>query len=247
MNRRTLLGVWAHPDDEAYLSAGLMPNTPRAATESSSSPPRSASTAPTTQRRGLRPGSPRTGTANSAAASPTLGVHDHHLLGFEDGDCQRRDGTDLIARYITDLEPDLIVTFGPDGMTGHPDHRAVSRWTTRGMDAQRAPTRELWYATVTTDFHQRWGPVNAHVGLWADQPEPPCTQRDELCHSITLADDQLDAKVAALRAHHSQSAPLANLIGARAYRNWWSTESFRCAGTIAESPRHHTLLEGATR
>ena len=24
MSRRTLLGVWAHPDDEAYMSAGLM-------------------------------------------------------------------------------------------------------------------------------------------------------------------------------------------------------------------------------
>ena len=92
-----------------------------------------------------------------------------------------------IARYIADLEPDLIVTFGPDGMTGHPDHRAVSRWTTDAW-APRAPTRDLWYATVTTDFHQRWGPVNEHVGLWADQPEPPCTQHAELCHSITLAE-----------------------------------------------------------
>ncbi len=175
-----------------------------------------------------------------------LGVHDHHVLGFEDGTCQYRDGAELISRFITDLRPDLIVTFGPDGMTGHPDHRAVSRWTTQAWRATRSDA-QLWYATVTTDFHQRWGSVNAQVGLWADQPEPPSTHYDELCYSITLAEDQLDAKVAALRAHHSQTARLANLIGAHAYRNWWSTESFRCAGTIAESPRHHTLLEDATR
>ncbi len=54
MNRRTLLGIWAHPDDEAYLSAGLMLEHTAAATESSSSPPRSENTAPTIQRRGLR-------------------------------------------------------------------------------------------------------------------------------------------------------------------------------------------------
>ena len=260
-SKRSLRWTWSRRHEPSHAAWSVGPprrrgvpvgradgsNTPRAATESSSSPPRSESTAPTTQRRGRRPGSPRAGTANFAAASPTLGVHDHHLLGFEDGDCQHRDGAELIARYITDLRPDLIVTFGPDGMTGHPDHRAVSRWTTQAWSGNA-----LRRATLVRHGHHRLPPTMGSASTRRSDsglinPSRRRTQHDELCYSITLAEDQLDAKVAALRAHHSQSAPLANLIGARAYRNWWSTESFRCAGTIAESPRHHTLLEDVTR
>ena len=110
---------------------------------------------------------------NSLAA---LDVDELHLLGYEDGGCARRDGTAAIAGVIADIEPDLIVTFGPEGMTGHPDHRAISRWTTEAWAATR-PGADLWYATVTPEFHRKWGPINDQIGLWADQPEPPCTER----------------------------------------------------------------------
>ena len=102
---------------------------------------------------------------------------------------------------IRDVRPDVIVTFGPDGMTGHLDHRAVSRWTTDAWMATGSDA-ELWYTTVTPDFHQRWGHVNAMVEFWYPGCEPPNTPHDELSHSITLTKGQLDAKVAALRAHH---------------------------------------------
>jgi LmbE family N-acetylglucosaminyl deacetylase len=246
MSGRTLLGVWAHPDDEAYLSAGLMlEHTARGdrvvvvtATLGEHGTDDPARWPPARlagrRRRELR------------RSLATLGVHDHHILGFEDGDCQHHDGAGLVARYITDLRPDVIVTFGPDGMTGHPDHRAVSRWTTHAWEATGTDA-QLWYATVTADFHERWGALNANVGLWADQPEPPCTPRDELCHSMMLTGDELDAKVAALRAHRSQTAPLAALVGAGAYRDWWATESFRAAGQRTRRPAHQPLLAGVTR
>ena len=153
---RTLLGVWAHPDDEAYLSAGLMLEyTARGdrvvivtatlgdhgTDDPVSWPPR-------------RLAACRHGELRRSLA--TLGVQEYHLLGFEDGTCDTRDGTDAIARHIVDIRPDVIVTFGPDGMTGHLDHRAVSRWTTDAWMATGSDA-ELWYTTVTPDFHQQWG------------------------------------------------------------------------------------------
>jgi LmbE family N-acetylglucosaminyl deacetylase len=223
-----LLGVWAHPDDEAYTSAGLMAEFRRrgdrvvvvTATlgEHGTSDP---TMWPPAELAAVRHAELR----NSLA---TLGVEELHLLGYEDGGCELLDGTAAIARHIADAEPDLIVTFGPDGMTGHPDHRAVSRWTTDAWLTTR-PTAELWYATVTPDFHRRWGPINDQIGLWTDQPEPPCTTAGDLARSTTLPDDLLDLKVAALAAHASQTRSLIELLGPSTYREWWRTESFRTA------------------
>jgi LmbE family N-acetylglucosaminyl deacetylase len=162
---------------------------------------------------------------NSLAA---LDVDELHLLGYEDSTCTLYDGSDEVAAVIADVEPDVIVTFGPDGMTGHPDHRAVSRWTTDAWAATR-PGADLWYATLTPEFHAEWGALNDRIGLWADQPDPPCTEPADLAYSASLLDPLLDVKVAALRAHASQTMPLIGLVGADTYREWWRTESFRHA------------------
>lgn len=226
--QRTLLGVWAHPDDEAYLSAGLMAEFRR----------RGDRVVVITATLGEH------GTSDPAAWPPrrlaarrhrelreslaVLGVDELHLLGYEDGDCSRNDGTAVIARHIAAIEPDLIVTFGPDGLTGHPDHRAISRWTTDAWAATR-PAADLWYATLSAHFHQRWGNVNDQIGLWADQPQPPCTQPADLAWHMRLPDSLADLKVAALRAHVSQTQPLIEQVGAATYREWWRAESFRRA------------------
>ena len=228
MPGRTLLGVWAHPDDEAYLSAGLMLDfvergdrvvvvtaTPgeHGTGDPQRWPPRRLAAL---RRKELR---------NSLAA---VGVHEHHVRGLEDGRCDEHDGTDAVARHIVTARPDVIVTFGPDGMTGHPDHRAVSRWTTDAW-ARTGSTADLWYATITPEFHERWNSVHELIGLWADQPQPPRTPGDELAHTLTLSGDRLDTKLAALQAHRSQTAPLSDLIGLDTFRMWWATESFRAA------------------
>ena len=44
-----------------------------------------------------------------------------------------------LKKKIEELKPDLIITFGPDGDTGHPDHRAISNITTEVI------LREGWY------------------------------------------------------------------------------------------------------
>jgi LmbE family N-acetylglucosaminyl deacetylase len=247
MSRRTLLGVWAHPDDEAYLSAGLM-------LEYTARGDRVVVITATRGEHGTA--DPRTWPPARLAAHrerelraslATLDVHELRVLGFEDGDCDRHDGRDLIRRQIDDIRPDVIVTFGPDGMTGHPDHRAVSRWTTEAW-ATSTTSSQLWYATLTPRFHERWGELNDRIGLWGDQPEPPCTAPDELCHQISLSAHQLDRKLVALAAHHSQTAPLADLIGRKSYRQWWDAETFRAAAGRMDTGSHSgPLLAEASR
>lgn len=234
---RTVLGVWAHPDDEAYLSAGLMASWRRRGD-------RVVVVTATLGEHGT--GDPLTWPPSRLgrlrerelrASLAAVGVDELRLLGYEDGRCSSEDGTWVIADVIDEVDPDLIVTFGPDGMTGHADHRAVSRWTTAARSSVK-PSAALWYATQTHAFHRRWGALNESIGLWADQPEPPCTPSIDLVLSVTLPDDLLERKMAALRAHASQTTPLREWVGDATYREWWRTESFRSAdrSAIADAP-----------
>jgi LmbE family N-acetylglucosaminyl deacetylase len=242
---RTLLGVWAHPDDEAYLSAGLMAGfrsrgervvmvTATAGERGTSDPEAWPPARLAAVRR-----------AELRASLTALGVHEHHVLDFEDGRCGERDGSGQIARLMAEVAPDLIVTFGPDGMTGHPDHRAVSAWTTTAWASAR-PEAELWYATLTPGFHRRWGALNDRAGLWAEQPEPPCTPRGGLAAELRLTDELLDAKIAALRAHASQTRALEALVGPSTFREWWRTEWFRAPGFHRHEPHGRRAREGAS-
>jgi LmbE family N-acetylglucosaminyl deacetylase len=224
----TILGVWAHPDDEAYLSAGLMALARRHGSRvvvatatlggaGTDDPDRWPPDRLTRLRR-----------CELSAALAAVGVEEHRWLGYDDGSCHQvaaDDGTAAVTALIESVQPSTIVTFGPEGMTGHADHRAVSRWTTAAWQATARRAR-LWYATLTPRFHARWGDLNDEVGLW-EGGDPPSTPSEELVTELHLGGRVLDRKVAALRAHRSQTAGLEALVGADRFREWWSVESFR--------------------
>jgi LmbE family N-acetylglucosaminyl deacetylase len=223
----TVLGIWAHPDDEAYLSAGLMALargaghrvvvvTATAGEHGISEPPRSPDELAEIRRRELQ------------ASLAAVGVTEHIFLGYRDGGCAELPDAEPVERLrqlITEVAPDTLVTFGPDGMTGHPDHRAVSRWATAAWQSVGRPGR-LLYATLTPEFHTVWGPVNQRIGVWMDGSTGPSTPSAEVALTLELRGETLAAKEAALRAQASQTAPLIAALGDDAYRRWWSYEWF---------------------
>jgi LmbE family N-acetylglucosaminyl deacetylase len=231
---RTLLGVWAHPDDEAYLSAGLMAQARRVGA-------RVVVVTATAGELGTddpvrwppeRLGALRRHELRASLAA--LDVREHMVLGMPDGGLHRLDGTRTLAGIIDAVRPDTIVTFGPDGMTGHADHQAISAWTTAAR-RMAAPHARLWYATVTADFHEEWGDVNEDIDLFGmGDGSPPCAASGELAHHVVLDDPTLDQKLVALRAHASQTAGLIEQLGVDLYREWWRTESFADADRMLE-------------
>ena len=88
------------------------------------------------------------------------------------------------------------------------------------------PEAALWYATKTPEFHREFAAVNDAIGLWNEQPKPPCTPAHD-CESLTLDGVLLDRKIAALHAHGSQTRPLIRMMGADLFRAWVRTEWFR--------------------
>jgi LmbE family N-acetylglucosaminyl deacetylase len=231
MSTGTLLGVWAHPDDEAYLSAGLMDEARRrgervvvvtatAGERGTDDPGRWPPDVLAIRRR-----------TELRAALAAVGVDELHLLGVPDGGCADVDASSRVAEIVDAVRPDTIVTFGPDGMTGHPDHRAVSAWTTAAWQWAGGGAR-LWYATLTPSFHRRWGDLNDQLGLWSYTEDPPCTDPHDLAHLLDLGGAALSRKVAALRAHASQTDGLVRRVGARTFRSWWRTEAFVDAARV---------------
>lgn len=223
----TILGVWAHPDDEAFLTAGLMLLARRAGN-------RVVCVTATLGEHGTdRPDEwppERLGPLRARehrAALQVLGVEEPIGLGYLDGTCDRIDVAAAgarLAEIIETVRPDTVVTFGPDGMTGHPDHVAVSGWTSYalGVSAHRA---RLLHATVTPEQLQQQRGTNEALGAFAPG-RPLTTPRSELALRLTLDEDVLDHKLAALRAHASQTRSLEARVGTAAYRQWQQEEAF---------------------
>jgi LmbE family N-acetylglucosaminyl deacetylase len=65
-------------------------------------------------------------------AAQTLGIHDVSLLDYQDGELDQADPNTVIAQIVTHLrrvQPDVVITFDPFGVYGHPDHIAISQFT----------------------------------------------------------------------------------------------------------------------
>ena len=128
----TILSIWAHPDDETYLAAGVMAAAvdrgqrvvcvsatagEHGTADPDAWPPARLGRCAAGRRPRRWPCSASPSTTSSAcptAPSPTT----------------TSDGLGLVGQLLDEVEPDTILTFGPDGMTFHPDHIAVHRWVT---------------------------------------------------------------------------------------------------------------------
>jgi LmbE family N-acetylglucosaminyl deacetylase len=136
---RRLMAVLAHPDDE---SLGLGGTLAKAAAEGVEVFLLTATRGDAGRYRGHRPGGPPHPGASALAgireaelraAAAVLGVRDVALLDYRDGHLDREDPRRAVAQIVTHLRrvrPDVVVTFGPDGAYGHPDHIAISQLTT---------------------------------------------------------------------------------------------------------------------
>jgi LmbE family N-acetylglucosaminyl deacetylase len=84
-------------------------------------------------------------------AARVLGVTDLVVLEHEDGmlpwiDAERLE-SDILGT-IRRLRPDVVVTFGEDGLYGHPDHIAIHERATAAVAALGADAPALYYVTM---------------------------------------------------------------------------------------------------
>jgi LmbE family N-acetylglucosaminyl deacetylase len=139
-----LLAVFAHPDDESLGLGGTLAYCAAHGVE----------TYLVTATRGERgrffdnsdrPSDEEVGRVREAelrAAAAELGVRDVSLLGYWDGTLDRADPEEAVSRIVAHMRrirADVVITFGPDGAYGHPDHIAISQLTCAAVVAAADP------------------------------------------------------------------------------------------------------------
>lgn len=143
---RRLLCVTAHPDDEAaafggalllYQSFGVETYVTCLTAGEAGSPGRTAKS---------RNELAEIRRAEFAAACEILKVSGAEILGYPDGELYRialpGPAADL-AHTIRRIRPQVLITFGPDGGTGHADHAMASAFATFAF---HWAAREDWFS-----------------------------------------------------------------------------------------------------
>ena len=92
----------------------------------------------------------------ATCAANRLGVRRLHLIGLPDGGLASFEVLGklrpALAAIIDSLNPAAIITFGPEGGTGHPDHRLTGNVTTQVVQGDaRYANIDLLYASLPAE------------------------------------------------------------------------------------------------
>jgi LmbE family N-acetylglucosaminyl deacetylase len=131
MGEHRLLAVFAHPDDETFRPGGTLAllaqrgvrihllTATRGEAGSCGEPPLCApDELPAVREHELR------------CACAALGIEPPRLLDYRDRHLGEADPEQLTAQtlqVVNEVRPQVMLTFGPDGLSGHPDHIAIGQ------------------------------------------------------------------------------------------------------------------------
>ncbi len=166
--RRPVLAVFAHPDDERVIGP-LLSRLAREGRETHL-------VIATDGAKGIRdfakiPAGPELAAARAKEAScaaERLGVRKLHVLGLPDGGLASFDVLgrlrSALVSIVDSLRPAAIITFGPEGGTGHPDHRLVGNVVTQIVQSDaRYSSLDLLYASLPSERLRTAPPAQPNV------------------------------------------------------------------------------------
>lgn len=261
MSVPTVLGVFAHPDDETLGAGPLIAHcVARGA--------RVELVVATRGERGWRgpevddPGPAAVGRlreAEARSAAEVLGVSRIAFLDLIDGEVEAAPSGAVAARIaaiVRRARPEVVVTFGPDGLTGHPDHIAVSRLTGAAMvlaatDGEGGPAHLVpkAYQLIETrdrvaDLERAFGGPFGYRGRTVTGCEP---------WSVTVRIDTRDHVDTVRRAAQCHASQLASMpsprAGDHAWRLLFGEQTLQRVHALTDAPcgeREHDLFEGLT-
>ncbi len=225
MVKKRLLAVWAHPDDESFGPVGTTCLAHDAGWETALI---TATRGEAGQNAGTLPDGAQIGDLRERelrCAAAQIGIDQLHVWHYPDGGLASLPPNTLLDEIMAVMrawQPQIVITFGSDGITGHSDHIAVSTATTDAFHRLRdelnadGPQR-LLYVTVPPDqrIDQRMGTA---------PPSGPA-------HVVLDVRAYKDVKLAALHCHASQRADWEPMLHDR---DWLRTDRF----TRAYPPAH---------
>lgn len=256
-----MLSVLAHPDDESLAMGGVLARYAAEGVETHL-------VTATSGERGW-PGAPdehpgerqlaRIREAELRAAAAILGISGLSLLRFPDGELAAADHVALtaqIAQAVRRIRPQVVVTFGPDGVTGHPDHITIGRLTSGALLCAADPAyrtaegegayrvAKLYYLAPTRarlDLYERFFGDSALTvdGARRDVPGWP-----EWSLSAGIATRAYAGQVwRAIACHRSQLPMLDTLAGVppATHEALWGLNTFYRAYSLVDAVHQHEI------
>jgi LmbE family N-acetylglucosaminyl deacetylase len=163
-----------------------------------------------------------------------LGVKEHHFLeGPVDVDMDTgldAAGAEQVRRIMEEVVPDTVLTFGPEGMTGHVAHQDVSRWADEAFEAVAKPGARLFHAVFPKSLAEEWLEKLAPFDIFRPGT-PKVVEDDEMELNFALPPGLLERKIASIKEHASQIEALYEVFGDDGFRRFMSREGFVLAAT----------------
>jgi N-acetyl-1-D-myo-inositol-2-amino-2-deoxy-alpha-D-glucopyranoside deacetylase len=200
-----LLAFIPHPDDESYSFGGTVALAARAGWECFIE---CASYGERGKRHDAGVATPdhvaEAREAELQASCLVLGAQPPCFWGLPDGELRLHRGEQRrIAAAITRIRPDLVLTLGPDGAYGHPDHVALCRWVTEARASLAEPGPPLLYAAFPRGLFLPQ--YEKCIGMMGDPPSPPpeAIGTGDRHYTVDIRSVR-ETKLASIRAHRSQ-------------------------------------------
>lgn len=261
-----LMFVLAHPDDESLAMGGTIAHYTNQGIETSL----------VVATRGERgwfgrpqdyPGEEALGRIREwevRKASQELGLSHLAFLDYLDGELDRAnalEATARIVRLLRQFRPNVVVTFGPEGLYGHPDHIAISQLTTSAVIcsadqdypfAQFLPPHrvaKLYYRAGTRSWFETYMPVFGELIMQIDGQERRAHPWTSWTITTRLDTSQHWLQVwRAVRCHQTQIPPahaLRKLEETDHRRLWGPQEYYRAYSLVNGGRAEETdLFEG---
>ena len=236
-----LLACFAHPDDEAFPVGGLL-----ARNVAEGRRVRLVTTTLGEEGEIRQEGSATRETLGEvrrielACAVRALSLESHVLLEYRDSGMAGWEANNhprayinapddvIVERFVREIrefKPQVMLTFEPGGLYGHPDHIAVSKHTTKAFDLASDPAtfpdqisegldpytpQRLFYSARPQGFRLEWAQRLRAAGEDFPLPTPEQLTHGNPPEDIHLnldVSDHLETKMACIICHRTQVAP----------------------------------------
>lgn len=225
----TILCVWAHPDDETFTAAGVLAQ----AVANGQKVVCVTATKGEAGSQDIKKWPPeKLGEIRERelkSALDILGIKEHYFLDYIDGQCEKipaHEPTAQIKKLIDKHKPDTILSFGPEGMTGHPDHCAISAWVSLAIGNMDEKPKVYHVVHTTDQYEQYLKQMDEKMNIFFNIEKPKLLNPHECDIYFELSDELQNIKYKALEAMPSQMEIMMKLFEKELIQKALSTETF---------------------